>query len=159
MKKYVVISFLLLSTNFFSQQINTVQPLLQQVSQQSKLQQNYKQPKENMLLCNNNVFYNNKASKYKGLKIGGIILSSVGAAAIIGGIVLHADGVVQQNNPNASLGVGFPQKFGGTALIVVGGLAFIGGIVMIEIGYSKEKEGAKNRISVAVAPTSFKIAY
>jgi hypothetical protein len=202
MKKYIIIPFLFMAVNLFSQPINqqqntqdqrqlqnnNQQQMQQNNNQQQMQQQNNQQqldqyqppqqrPTYNYTTPNNNMDYNGrKASKYRKMKVNGIVLASVGGAFLIGGVALLSDGMSKQvpvnnynngynNGPFNGAGSGngaFIETFGGTVFTIIGALATTGGVLMAVIGSKKEKDMAmanRNRVSVIIAPTAFRIAY
>ncbi len=147
MKKHLVLILMLISVKFFPQQNN--QP-----------------PMQNGSTYNSNA---DKVAKYQKLQRNGIILASVGGAALIGGIALYISGAIDASNSTTSTyNNGYNNSptipdyagkiIGGSALGLVGGLAVAGGIVMIKIGKRKEQR-ANSRVSVVVLPKAFRIAY
>lgn|GEM_PF-1638631 len=153
------------------QQNNNQQMQQQNNNQQNNQQEETFQPQPQQPMYNNNKnYYGNKANKYRKMKVNGIVLASVGGAMLIGGLALLSDGIAKQvpvnsynNGPFNGAGNGaFIETFGGTVFTIIGALATTGGTLMAIIGNKKEKDMAtanRNRVSVIIAPTAFKIAY
>ncbi|HXU26963.1 MAG TPA: hypothetical protein VN698_07010 [Bacteroidia bacterium] len=167
MKKYIIIPFLFVAVNLFSQPINQQTPPADQTQQ---IHQPPMQQGQGMTPYNNSMnSYGNKAAKYRKMKVNGIVLASVGGAGLIGGLALLTTGLSNKtaatNNYNgynqAPLRSYVPEIFVGGVFTVVGALALTGGTVMAIIGNKKEKDYAmaNHKLTVIVAPTAFRIAY
>jgi len=187
MKKYIIIPFLFVAVNLFSQPINqssnnqdqrqpqnNQQQMQQQNNNQQMQQQNNQQeetfqPQPQQPMYNNNKnYYGNKSAKYRKMKVNGIVLASVGGAMLIGGLALLSDGISRQvpvnsyNSGPLNGGGAIIETFGGAVFTIVGALATTGGTLMAILGSKKEKDMAaanRNRVSVIIAPTAFRIAY
>ena len=130
-------------------------------------QQNDQQPYQNITSYNSNA---TKVAKYQKMQSNGIIMASLGGAALAGGLVLYISGLKDdvQASVNNSSGTYpsnsaivpdyIPKMMGGAALATIGGVALAGGIVMIKIGKRKEKRWS-NQVSVFALPNAFRIAY
>ena len=155
MKKHLIILLLFMSVKLFPQQV--------------------KQEESNMNAL--------KMAKYKSMKTNGIIMLSVGGAALVGGLAIFISNEVQlivsQNNYQNQLNTYYIQQqtnpnsvyptqptntsqilnlVGGAALATIGGLAVAGGTVMYIVNNARERKLAK-RMSVVVLPNYFKVAY
>ena len=171
MKKYIIIPFLFVAVNLFSQPINQSQNNQdqrqlqnnnqqqmqqqnnnQQLQQQNNQQQDQYQPpqQQNNMYNSNQNYYGNKAAKYRKMKVNGIVLASVGGAMLIGGLALLSDGISKQapvnsynSGPFNGNGNGsFIEVFGGTIFTIIGALATTGGTLMAVIGNKKGKDMA-----------------
>ena len=163
MKKHLVILLLFVAVKLFPQQINQA---TQQPSQQP-----------------NQAVYD-KITKYKKMKIGGIVMLSAGGVALVSGIAMFASGLIEistrQNTYNNQFNTYIlssntypysaqppvqpnnadliPKMAGGVVLGIVGGLAVAGGTFMYIRGKHKEKKW-RNNLSAFVAPTAFRFTY
>jgi len=167
MKKYIIIPFLFVAVNLFSQPINQQpnnqqqnnnQQMQQQNNQQQMQQQNnnqqyqqqdqYQPPQQQNNMYNYNMNNRgNKLAKYHKMKVNGIVLASVGGGLLIGGVALLSTGISNQVVTNNSNGYNQPvfngaiiETIGGGILTVVGALMVTGGTVMAVIGSKKEKD-------------------
>jgi hypothetical protein len=177
MKKYIVIYFLFIAANVFSQQTDPQQTPPPPNNQPQQIQPPPMQQGQSITPYNINMRNKIKAEKFKNLKIGGIVLLSAGVIGLVSGIALVSSGASNQiatnnsnsyNNSNSSTNSSQPiapanasQIVGGVYLGVLGAFAIAGGTVMAAIGSHKEKQynTAASRLSVVIAPTAFRIAY
>ncbi|WP_114791893.1 hypothetical protein U0035_15165 [Niabella yanshanensis] len=115
----------------------------------------------------NNFNYNEeKYRKFKKLRTGGIILTSVGAGLIIGGTALIIDGNNQNDGYNFSgnyydgdLTDGDGKIVAGAVGIAFGALSVGGGITMWVIGNNKMKKYGGGQMSIQPTKNGLGLAY
>jgi len=173
-----------MAVKLFSQQNNPQQtPPPPPNNQTQQIQQPIQQGQT--IPYNANMKNSIKAEKYKNLKIGGIVLLTAGVVGLIGGIAMVSSGVSNQISTNSSTSssstvtttpygtttstnnsnqpiapANAAQISGGVFLGVLGAFAIGGGTAMAIIGSHKQKKyAAASRLSMAIAPTAFSIAY
>lgn len=107
-----------------------------------------------------------KYRKFKKLRTGGIILTSVGAGLIIGGTALIIDGNNENDGYNfagdyydGDLTDGDGKIVAGAVGIAFGALSTAGGITMWAIGNKKMKKYGGGQISVQSAKNGLGLAY
>jgi hypothetical protein len=165
MRKSLFVFLLFVTVKLFPQQIQQPPEPPQTTNKSVQIQQPAQQNISTVDMKNKI-----KAEKFENMKINGIVLASVGGAALVGGIVALSIGLYNQNaaaaNPSNSANQSATpfyissQVATGLILGFFGGSAITGGIIMASIGNQKLKKYATaSRLSVFVAPTAFRIAY
>ena len=165
MKKALFILLLFITVKLFPQQVDQ-----QPAQQQNNNQQLQQQPQQSPMYNNMNEmnYYGNRAVKFGKMKAKGIVMASFGGGMLASGIFFLTNGLSNQtaaarsNYNNQPLFPSYiPKIVGGTVLTVIGGIYVTGGTIRAIISAIKEKEMVKAnyRVSVVIAPTSFRIAY
>ncbi|MBU2651405.1 MAG: hypothetical protein KKA81_10765 [Bacteroidetes bacterium] len=81
-----------------------------------------------------------KIQKFSGMRTTGIVLTFIGAPALIAGIALYVDGLSSSTNSSGSATDIDGKVWAGIGLMVVGEVALGGGIVLWAIGANKTKK-------------------
>ena len=187
MKKYIVIPFLFMAVNLFSQPINQQpnnqqqqnnnQQMQQQNNQQQMQQQNnnqqmqqqnnqqyqqqdqYQPPQQQNNMYNNNMnYYGNKSAKYRKMKVNGIVLASVGGGLLIGGLALLTTGISNQVPVNNNNGTVFNGGAGAVIETIGGGILTVVGALMVTGGTVMAVIGSKKEKDMAMSNRNNKVS-